>query len=57
MRYALPERGKSGGARVIYYWAVKSDLVMMLDIYAKNERADLTNEELNQLREVVKELE
>ena len=57
LRYVLPGRGKSGGARVIYYWAVKNDMILMLDIYAKNEQADLTAEQVNQMREEVKGLE
>jgi hypothetical protein len=57
LRQVLPGRGKSGGARVIYYWAVKNDLILMLDIYAKNEQANLTDEQVNALREEVKGLE
>jgi hypothetical protein len=57
LRQALPGRGKSGGARVIYYWAVKKDLILMLDIYAKNEQADLSNEQVEKLRKEVEGLE
>jgi len=57
LRQVLPGRGKSGGARVIYYWVVKNDLILMLDVYAKNEQADLTDEQVNELRKEVKGLE
>ncbi|MCI0389491.1 MAG: type II toxin-antitoxin system RelE/ParE family toxin [Acidobacteria bacterium] len=57
LRQALPGRGKSGGARVIYYWAVKNDLILMLDIYTKNEKVDLSDEQVNELRKEVKGLE
>jgi hypothetical protein len=55
VRWALPGRGKSGGVRVIYYWAVSKDQILMLSIYAKNERDNLTQEQLRILRQVVKE--
>lgn len=57
LRQALPARGKSGGARVIYYWVVKNDLILMLDIYAKNEQPDLSDEQVNEFRKEVKGLE
>ena len=40
-RIALPGRGKSGGARVVYFVQAGSDLFMMT-AYPKNERDDLT---------------
>jgi hypothetical protein len=30
VRVAVGSRGKSGGARVIYYWAVRRDIVLLL---------------------------
>ena len=30
IRVAVGARGKSGGARVIYYWAVRKDVVLLL---------------------------
>ena len=32
LRFALPGRGKSGGIRVIYYWAVRRELILLMDI-------------------------
>jgi hypothetical protein len=48
-------QGKRGGARVIYYWAVARGEFFMLDLYAKSEKADLTPDELKELRELVEE--
>lgn len=53
VRWAAGGQGKSGGARIIYYWAVRQDTVLMLTVYAKNERQDLTDQELKVLRATV----
>lgn len=53
LRWAIGGRGKRGGARVIYYWANKREQIFMLDIYAKNEKADLTADELKGLAQLV----
>lgn len=42
IRWRGRERGKRGGTRVIYYWAVKQAQILMLLIYPKNEQDDLT---------------
>ncbi len=57
IRFALPGRGKSGGIRVIYYWSVGRELILLMDIYAKNEQADLTAEQTNRLRREAKGFE
>jgi hypothetical protein len=41
LRWALPGRGKSGGARVIYYYHNESIPLYALDIYAKNQKTNL----------------
>jgi hypothetical protein len=55
LRVAAKGHGKSGGARVIYYWAVRRDHVFLLRAYAKNEQSDLTRKEVRDLRRVVEE--
>lgn len=55
VRIAVGARGKSGGARVIYYWAVRRDLILLLYAYAKNAAADLTPKQISQLAKVVRE--
>lgn len=52
---AAGSRGKRGGARVIYYWAVRKDLILLLYAYPKNVSADLTPKQVAQLAKVVKE--
>ena len=54
LRVAAKGHGKRGGARMIYYWAVARDRILMLDIYAKNEKEDLSADELKKLRQKVK---
>lgn len=56
MRCGIEGRGKSGGARVIYYWAVSREQILMLDIYAKNEKENLSPDEVKKLRREVEEL-
>ena len=46
-------RGKRGGARVIYYWAVRKDLILLLYAYPKSLSANLTPKQVAQLAKVV----
>ena len=43
LRWALAGRGKSGGARVIYYWRTAAGRIYLLHAYAKSAQADLTD--------------
>ena len=43
VRWGLRGRGKCGGVRVIYYWAVEQSHLFMLLIYPKNVRDDLSH--------------
>jgi hypothetical protein len=42
VRWALPGGGKSGGARVVYYFHNESLPVFLLAAYGKNEKANLS---------------
>jgi len=53
VRWSAKGRGKRGGTRTIYYWAVKEDQILMLLIYPKNVQDNLTARQLKQLREIV----
>ena len=53
VRWLMPGRGKRGGARVIYYWAVRQDHILMLLMYPKNIQDDLTPMQLKMLRQIV----
>jgi mRNA-degrading endonuclease RelE of RelBE toxin-antitoxin system len=58
LRWAGSGRGKRGGVRVLYHWSPVHARLLMLFIFRKNERSDLSREQLKQLRSVVeKELE
>ena len=56
-RWRRPGVGKSGGVRVIYYFMVRPDLVFLADIYAKNEKENLTHAERNQLKKIASEIQ
>ncbi len=55
MRWALPGKGKRGGVRVIYYWAVAQEQLLLLFMYPKTGRADLTPAQLRILRAIVED--
>ena len=57
VRIADPRRqkGKRGGARVIYLYIPEANQFLMLDIYGKNEKDDLTPAEKKDLRELARE--
>lgn len=53
VRWSAQGRGKRGGARVIYYWAVGQEQILLLLIYPKNVQDDLTQAQLRLLRQIV----
>ena len=53
VRWSIGDRGKRGGLRVIYYWVVAQDQILMLFMYPKSERDDLTPQQLKILRDIV----
>jgi len=55
IRWGPTGSGKRGGSRILYYWAVDDETILMLFVFAKNEQADLTPAQLDQLSRVVKE--
>lgn len=55
IRWSVVGRGKRGGLRVIYYWARAQNVVFLLDVYKKSERADLTPRQLRILARRVTE--
>jgi hypothetical protein len=55
VRWARPGGGKSGGLRVIYYWAPGEEAFYMLYVYAKNEQGDLTPAQTRALGQLVRE--
>jgi hypothetical protein len=55
LRWARPGAGKSGGLRVIHYWAPADEAFYMLYAYAKNEQGDLTPTQTRALGKLVRE--
>lgn len=53
IRWSMSGRGKRGGVRAIYYWVVAHDQILMLFMYPKNEKDDLTQTQIKVLREIV----
>jgi hypothetical protein len=52
LRWALKGRGKSGGARVIYYYHDERIPLYLLDIYAKNDLANLSLADRNEFKKL-----
>jgi mRNA-degrading endonuclease RelE of RelBE toxin-antitoxin system len=55
LRWGQRGKGKSGGVRVIYYWAVAPEQILMLFVYPKNEQADLTAQQAKTLAGIVRQ--
>lgn len=55
IRWASDGRGKSGGLRTIYFWAVDEEQIFMLYIYSKKDQKDLTSDQLKVLSIIIKE--
>ena len=53
IRWPLEGRGKNAGVRVIYYWAARREQLLLLLMYPKNERDDLTSDQLKKLRSII----
>lgn len=52
LRWALEGRGKRGGARVIYFHHSAGMPLFALTAFAKNERADLSQQDLNDFKQL-----
>lgn len=53
LRWGRGSQGKSGGVRVIYYVHSEAMPLYLLTLFAKNERANLSKAERNELSELV----
>ncbi len=51
IRWSGSGRGKRGGSRLIYYWDF-GDRILMLYVYQKNERENLTEEQKVAMRKI-----
>jgi len=52
LRISLPGRGKSGGGRVVYFYASTTGRVYLVLFYAKNVQANLTTTQKRELRKL-----
>lgn len=50
MRWALPGRGKSGGARVVYFYHDAGMPLFALTAFAKNQKTDLSQKDRNDFK-------
>ena len=50
LRFALPNRGKSGGVRVLYVDYISYELTVFAGVYAKGEKETLTDREKQDYR-------
>jgi hypothetical protein len=53
LRWAAKGKGKSGGARAITYYTGLDIPVFLLAVFGKNERANISKAEVNELRQVL----
>ena len=55
VRWGIGQQGKRGGLRVIYYYDKPNETIYMLFVYRKNERDDLTLDQIKFLRRLIEE--
>lgn len=56
-RIRLQNKGKSGGARVIYVNFVALETIYLITVYAKNEQEDITEAEKKEFKVLIEKLE
>ena len=57
MRFAFQNKGKSGSTRVLYVDFVVAETIYLIFAYPKNEKDNLTNEERNNIKKLIEQLE
>lgn len=55
LRWALRDKGKRGGLRIIYYWDSAEDVIYLIYLYAKNQQANLRPDQLKLLKRTIEE--
>jgi hypothetical protein len=56
LRWKVPGHGKRGGVRVIYHYHNESVPLFMLNVFAKNAKANLTKAEQNEMKALLPRL-
>lgn len=57
LRWALPGKGKSGGIRVLFVSFVQYEKIYMIDLFAKDEKENLSQGERNKIKQVIRLME
>ena len=57
MRFAFPNRGKSGSSRVLDVDFVLAETIYLIFAYPKNEKDNLTDEERNNIKKMIAKIE
>jgi hypothetical protein len=57
MRYALPGRGKSGGARIIYYYRGVKGRVYMITAYGKSRQENLSRADRHTIHQLIEAID
>lgn len=55
VRWGYQGHGKRGGVRVIYYWAVSDEHLLMLLMYPKNVQDNLSQSQLKMLKQIIED--
>lgn len=54
LRWALPNRGKSGSIRVLYVDFIYDGTIYMIDLFPKDEKENISQAERNIIKQVIK---
>ena len=57
MRFAFSHRGKSGSVRILYIDYEERERILLLNLFSKNEKENLSQAERNQIKKAMKALE
>jgi hypothetical protein len=52
-RWTRAGSGKRGGIRVIYFYAISAEVILLLSAYAKNQKENLSNDDKKNIRRLV----
>ena len=56
-RWSRPGMGKRGGIRVIYYFWVEPNAVILIMVYAKSEKEDLSDADKKEIRKIIEAIQ
>lgn len=56
IRWRSSGKGKSGGVRVIYYWAPAVQQIFLLTLYGKSQKDDLSSDDLRTILRLLTEM-